>query len=248
MELIEKKCILCGHCYAICPAGAITVPGYPSKESLNRNDVPNSLEKLLTMRRSIRHYKNQSVPRDLLDRIIDTVIHSPTGTNSRKTGITILDDRKKIVELSDIIMTHFRTLTKILLNPATYPILLLFLGKEKTRKIFAYKRLIPKYFSGKDILTHDAPVLMLFHSSKKASTPEQDALIWATSAMLLAESHGLGTCFNGFLVLGLRSCAKARKYIGLPRGRQIYETFTAGFPLYRYKRPVPREREYITYI
>ncbi|MBN2656613.1 MAG: nitroreductase family protein [Spirochaetales bacterium] len=249
IELIEKKCIFCGHCYAICPVGAVKITDQiPIEDQGDRVGFSGQLELLMTMRRSVRHYKDKPVSRELLERIIGTVIHSPTGTNSRLTGITIIDDRDKIIELSHIIMRHFRLLTKFLLNPLTYPFLRLFLGRDKSAKIFSYKRLIPKYFAGKDILTHKAPLLMIFHSDRRASTPGQDALIWATSAMFLAESQGLGTCFNGFLVLGFASCAKARKYIGLPRRKKVYETFTAGYPLYSYKRSVPREKEFINFL
>lgn len=249
IEIIRPKCINCGHCIAICPVAAVSLNG-DTGLSLEEPDDSyfNSWGNLVKMRRSIRHYEDRPVDKEIIDKICDTVIHSPTGTNARKTGITILDSREKITELNDIIMRHFETVTKWLFNPLTYPFFRLFIGKEKSDKVFSYKRLIPQYFQGKNILTHDAPLLMIFHGETSASTPEQDGIIWATTAMYTAESLGIGTCFNGFLVLGINTCSKARKYLGLTKGRKVYETFTAGYGKYTYKRTVPVRDKDVTYI
>lgn len=246
---INNRCIRCGHCIAICPENALSARGAKSEElCAPSKSLSDDLSRLVKLRRSVRHYEDNSVPRDLIERIIDDVIHSPTGTNSRRTGITILHSREKIQELNDIIMAHFDFLTKILINKMTYPLLRLILGRKKTKQVFSYKKQIPRYWKGENILTHDAPLLMIFHGDSKASTPEQDGLIWATTAMILAESHGIGTCFNGFLVLGINSCRKARKYLDLPPKRKVYETLTAGYSKYKYRRTVPRERENVRFV
>lgn len=245
----DQRCNRCGHCIAICPDNAITARGGKSEElSLPNDSLIEGLSRIVKMRRSVRHYKENPVPREIIERIIDDAIHSPTGTNSRKTGITILDSREKIQELNDIIMAHFDFLTKMLINKLTYPFLLIFFGRKKTLQVISYKKQISRYWKGENILTHNAPLLMVFHGDTKASTPQQDGLIWATTSMLLAESHGIGTCFNGFLVLGINSCRKARKYLKMPSNRRVFETLTAGYSKYNYRRTVPKEREYVSFL
>jgi nitroreductase len=241
-DIITHRCNLCSHCSAICPVEAISISG-KTGEALKplSETISDELESLIKRRRSIRHFMDKPVPNDEINRILNTVVHAPTGTNSRKVSITILNNREKITELTDIIMDHFDKVTKLLLNIFTFPLLILFLGRKKTKKLFSYKRYIATYGQGKNILTNDAPLLMIYHVDKRSSTPRQDGLIWATTAMYFAESLGIGTCFNGFLVIGINTCRKARKYLGIPKGNKICETFTAGYPQYTYKRSAVRD-------
>ncbi len=249
IEINEKKCILCGHCTAICPSDAVTIDGIfgDTIESLPEG-FSSQLESLIINRRSIRNYTDGEIPRELVEKIVNTVNCSPTGTNSRKVGITVIDSREKIKALSDIIMKHFDIVTKVLLNFVTYPFLVLFLGKSMTEKLFSYKKAIYKYWEGNDILTHKAPLLFIFHSNKGATSPDQDTVIWATTALYFAETLGLGTCFNGFLVVGINTCKKARKFLNIPKNHKIYETFTAGYPLYKYKKGIIRDDLMVNYV
>ena len=237
----EDRCILCVHCVAICPVEAISINGTSVNDIPKQTEeMPRLLESLIKGRRSVRNYIDKPVSRDEIEKIVNTANYSPTGTNSRMVGITVLDSREKINELSDIIMRHFKTVTRLVLNPVTLPILYIILGRTKTRKLFSYKKLIAKYWSSDNILTHNAHLLMIFHASQKSSTPSQDGVIWSTTAMYYAESMGLGTCFNGFLVIGINTCKKARKFIGLEKGHKVHETFTAGYPQFFYKRSVEK--------
>jgi nitroreductase/NAD-dependent dihydropyrimidine dehydrogenase PreA subunit len=239
--IIGKKCILCGHCAAICPVEAITIDSKSGENILKLpKEMPALVESLIKGRRSVRHYKEDSISRETINKILETVNCSPTGTNSRMVGITVLDSKEKIHQLTDILMKHFEIITKVLMNKITYPFLMMILGREKTKKIFSYKKLISHYWQGENILTHDAPLLLIFHGHHKSSCPDQDSIIAATTAVYFAESLGIGTCFNGFLVIGIKTCRKARRFLKLPAGHRVYETFTAGYPKFTYKRAVIR--------
>ncbi len=241
-EILPGKCILCSHCTAICPAGAVSIGGRRGEEFKPLpDDFPLYFDILVRKRRSIRNYRKQDVSNDHISKILETTVHAPTGTNSRKTAITVLDSREKINQLTDIVIDHFKKITGLILNPLTYPVLLMIFGKKQTDKYFGYKRTIQEYGKGKNILTHDAPLLMIFHVDRKSSTPGQDGIIWATTAMYRAESLGIGTCFNGFLVIGINTCKKARKFLNIPKGHRIYETFTAGYPEFSYTRYTIKE-------
>ena len=241
-KISADKCNLCGHCSAVCPEEAVTIDGrIGEKIKPLPHDFPIYFDTLVRKRRSVRNYKEQNVTEEHISRILNTTVHAPTGTNSRKTAITVLDSREKIIQLTDIVMDHFKKITSIILNPLTYPLLILFYGKKKTNKLFVYKKIISEYSKDNNILTHNAPLLMVFHSDRKSSTPRQDGIIWATTAMYTAESLGIGTCFNGFLVIGINTCRKARIFLNIPKGHKTYETFTAGYPQFIYRRYTIKE-------
>jgi nitroreductase len=241
MSVHGARCISCGHCYAICPVDAVDFAGLTAPET---GPVPDSLagdlEELIQNRRSVRQFSDRPVEPGLLSRILDAADYSPTGTNARKTGVIALSRRSDIDQLNGIIMRRFTALARILINPLTRPILRLVLGRETSARVFSYSSRIGEYWQGRDILTHDAPVLLIFYGDRRAPTASQDGMIRAANTMLLAEAHGLGSCYIGFLVIGIRLSPRARRFLGLQRGRRVFETMILGHPRVRYLRGVPR--------
>lgn len=235
-------CNLCGHCLAVCPHEAVTIQGFETtRPQYSKTETRDYFNDLVQSRRSVRHYNEEPVEQSVIDAVLSTASYAPTGTNSRMTSTTVLSGRDEIKALTDIVMKHFRFLTALILNPFTAVFLNLFLGKKRTRRLFGYKNFINRYWTGRDVLAHGAPLLMIFHTSRYSSTPYQDGVIRATTALYAAESHGLGTCFNGFLVIGINTCSKARKLLGIPRNHRVYETFTAGYPAIQYQRNIKRK-------
>ena len=64
--MIEKRpqftpdlCVLCSHCYSICPEGCFSLLGY---ESENVTTDITKLVDCIAMRRTIRHFKQEVVP------------------------------------------------------------------------------------------------------------------------------------------------------------------------------------------
>ena len=43
------------------------------------------------------------------------------------------------------------------------------------------------------------------------------------------------------LVIGINTCKKARKFLNIPKGHKIFETFTAGYSQFSYKRYTIKE-------
>ncbi|UCE39366.1 MAG: 4Fe-4S binding protein, partial [Thermoplasmata archaeon] len=94
MERIDL-CLQCGHCVAVCPNNAMQVEGLNEEEfvSVKPLDISeNEFLLLLQQRRSVRRYKDKALPREIIDRIIDAVHSSPTGTGSMTTGIIVIDN------------------------------------------------------------------------------------------------------------------------------------------------------------
>ena len=100
-------CLICGHCMAICPKGAITHDSYPpgSIIPVNREILPSSDQviEMLRTRRSIREFKDKPVERDLIERIINVARCAPSDHNRQDTEYIVVQERStldKIVQLS----------------------------------------------------------------------------------------------------------------------------------------------------
>lgn len=100
-------CLLCGHCVAICPNGAITHDSFPpgSIVPVRREVLPSAEQviEMLRMRRSIREFKDKPVERDLIERVIDVARCAPSDHNRQDTEYIVVQERStldKIVQLS----------------------------------------------------------------------------------------------------------------------------------------------------
>jgi len=100
-------CLLCGHCVAICPNGAITHDSFPpgSIVPVRREVLPSAEQviEMLRMRRSIREFKDKPVERDLIERVIDMARCAPSDHNRQDTEYIVVQERStldKIVQLS----------------------------------------------------------------------------------------------------------------------------------------------------
>lgn len=242
------RCSLCSHCLSICPAGAVSIDNI-KPEPLRKlpEDMAGIFEDLVFKRRSVRIYKDIPISEEIINKIIDLTRYAPTGTNSQKVYITVINSKEKIKYFSDMVMKFFTNLSG-LLNPVFLPIVKLFLGSAKTNTIYGYKDYLKKYWEGKNILTYDAPCLFIFHAPKNSSTPEQDGVIWATTALYYTETLGIGTCFNGFLVRALNAKSKFKRHLSIPKNHTVLETFTAGYPVYSYKNRAVREKAKVNII
>ncbi len=106
-EEFEEGCIECGKCVAVCPVNAINLKVYTGK---NLKDVPtkedspsfDSLINLFQTRRSRRQFKETPVPKDIIEKILDTAgRYSATANNEENVYFTIVQNREILTKLSD---------------------------------------------------------------------------------------------------------------------------------------------------
>ena len=95
----EKRCFQCGQCIAVCPKQAIKFT--VDQEALTLIDKDKAVdieaaEQLMRSRRSIRNYKEKSVPRELYSRMIDTTRWAPTAMNSQNVHWTVIDSKEEV--------------------------------------------------------------------------------------------------------------------------------------------------------
>jgi nitroreductase/NAD-dependent dihydropyrimidine dehydrogenase PreA subunit len=240
----RAHCIRCGHCLAVCPESALSLGGVRGEPIAARSIDPEAFEGLVRSRRSMRIFREGDIPRAVIDRILALLAYAPTGTNSRAVGVTVLATRPRVEEFVAAVMGFFTRAASILDNPVLRPFLGLALGRQTARKaLSSARRYLSRYGEGKDILAHGAPCVLVFHAPRSASTGEQDSVIAATTAALHAETLGLGSCFNGFIVYGLRSSRALRRGIGIPKEDRAYSSLLLGYPGLAYRRIPPREPE-----
>ncbi len=109
---LEMLCILCGHCIAVCPHGAMShsmIPVEactPIKKELVVSEQQTA--QLLRTRRSIRVYKNTPVEKDVIEKLIEIACYAPTGGNRQMVRWIAVADKEKIHELSGLTIDWMR--------------------------------------------------------------------------------------------------------------------------------------------
>lgn len=245
MDVRLDHCMGCGHCFAICPSSAVsydksgeTGPDFADSVSGLQGDF----ETLVAMRRSVRRYKAQEIASGQIARILELVRFAPTGTHTQAVNVTVLASRRQVQGAVALALNFYRRLASLALNPVVFPLLGLFAGKTLATKLKAYKKHLDRAgLDENDIMAHNAPALFIFHAPKKSSTPAEDAVIWASTAALHAQTMGIGTCYNGFMTRAINGSKELRSFLGLPEGSRVYSCFTAGYPATTYQRPAPRK-------
>jgi len=241
------ECILCGHCVAVCPTGAITHLDMDAKNFLPTQPgqivSPDTLQLFLRRRRSVRNYnQRRKVKRSVVEKMIGVARYSPTGCNVQSLVHMVVQDRETIAELVRLTIDYFRVQVEIAedkdarqrLDPDEMRAL------EECYPI--YREQIREYDAGKDILFFNAPGLVVTHAPREMTPcPMEDATLASFHMMLIASSLGLGTCYIGNFHPIANKIQPIRTILGVPPADDVLMTFTFGYPSVRFRRLVDRK-------
>lgn len=226
----EKDCLQCQHCLAICPTAAISILGLNPADSLPVSaDVWPRLDQithLLRGRRSIRQYQDRNVDPALIDRLLRTVAHAPTGVNSRALTFSVIDDKDALTRFRDRVMQALVEAAK---------------SRGIPPKFAYFERTIAAYVeTGRDVIFRGAPHVLIVSAQPHAPCATEDVAIALAYFELLAQSAGLGTVWCGLLKLALECVPTLKSLVDLPPGHHYY-TMLFGHPAVHYARTVQRD-------
>lgn len=227
-------CLNCGHCVAICPASAISIPDYDMAdiETISGHDTldPNVLLTAIKSRRSIRHFKDTPVAMELIDKIVEAARYSPTGSNRQEVEFILVQDR-----IPELTRTALSVLAKLPEDPpANLP--RYFIDRYKER----WPEMERMYLEdGKDPLFYHANSVLIF-----TGTSAIDAALAASNASLMAHALGLGCVHIGFMeIAGKTKCIQ--DFFHLEPGRKLVCCLAIGHPDVHYVRTAPRKAKSI---
>ncbi len=228
---LEQYCIRCMHCLAICSEGSVSILGYGPQDGTplppEQPIKPQQLETLIKGRRSVRNYQDKNVDSALIDKLLEVAGHAPSGHNDRGLLFTVVDDKGVLFDLREAAVTGLETLIKEERLPEGMEMFVDIIQAWKT--------------AGTDILFRSAPHLLLVSAPEENASPLQDCLIALSTFELYAQSHGVGTIWNGLATLTISELVPAlRQRLGIPEDHQIGYAMGFGLPAINYHRTVAR--------
>jgi ferredoxin len=185
-----SRCMRCQHCFAVCPVGAISIDGKKAGDAVRSSglELPSaaSVENWLAVRRSMRTFAPGDVDPAVLDRILKNLGNVPTGCNARSLKFTCYPNRASLdrfrTKFIKTIENH-RDGTKLLPRWLAVPAIRMRRGSD-------------------DMFFRNAPGMLIISSDETnpaVTTPEVDVAAACAYFEMLAQAHGLATCWCGFL-------------------------------------------------
>lgn len=245
----ESICQVCGQYMSVCKEEAIRVEGLSYNE--NFFDLPENkvgyddFIDFLSNRRSVRHFKDKPVSDEVINKILDSIAFAPYGAMPEKMHVTVINNSDKIGEAKP----YFDKFMLDIVSWIENPIASFFMKRGVDKETFntVKNHLYPIVKLGNydpdhgDEVTRNAPALLLFHAKKDAEEHTDNSLIYATYAMLAAQSLGLGTTMNGIVPPAVNRTKKLREIFRIPGDHEVVISIILGYPKYSYRKAVKRK-------
>ena len=94
---VKGLCILCGHCVAVCPTGAVSIPSYdmadvetcvPAGAAVD----PRTMLRVVKSRRSVRDYLPNTIEQDTLRLVLEAGRYTATAKNAQGCRFIVVQD------------------------------------------------------------------------------------------------------------------------------------------------------------
>ena len=227
----EQICIVCGHCVAVCPLGAIGLETMkpedcaPVRKKLLPS--PEQVEHLFKSRRSVRAYKKKPVPREMLAKLIDIARHAPSGSNAQPVQWLVIEDAKDVKRLAGLVVDWVRLAIKEMPEMAD---------------LLRFDLIVGDWDSGIDRIMRGAPHAIVAHAPRDDVMAPQASAIALTTLELAAYSQGLGACWAGWFQMAATNYPPMIEALQLPEGHAFLGAMMIGYPRHRFRR-IPLRNE-----
>lgn len=215
--VLKGACIECGHCFAICPTGAVAMTNYDTADIMPVVPMTDydsdTLLQAMKSRRTMRQFTDKAVEQEKIDKILEAGRYSPTGGNAQQVAYTILGSKQDEIEQECVKI--FKTGAK---------------AGSKVVKMLQRMEIDDHFFFKK------APLVIVV-SGKDQVNPA----LASTYMELMAESMGLGVLYSGFFIMCAKISRKIQKMLRLKKGFKPVTCMVIGYPKVKYQRTVPRK-------
>jgi len=228
---IEKYCIRCGHCVAVCPTGSLTHQNSPVEKCVlienNLTVSAGQCEQLLKSRRSIRAFQEQAVTRDTISRLIEIARYAPTGHNDQELEWLVIDSRVELERIESLGTDWIRWNME---------------NSTPLSAVFDLQEMLKVQQESHRTFLRGAPALLITHAAGNSPMGLIDSSTALGYLDLAANSLGLGTCWAGLVYFMANSFQPVKDAIALPDGHVALGCLMLGFNKFQYSR-IPARKQ-----
>ena len=232
----EPSCLICGHCVAVCPHGALNhkmVPLEdcpPIQKEFGIDEA--QVVQFLRSRRSIRSFKDRPVEQEKIKRLIEIARYAPTASNTQLVEWLVFNDKDTVKGFAKMAADWARALLEKDPQAAKMPFI---------------PGIVAAWDVGYDAVLRGAPTLIVASAPKEDLNGTVNLTLALSYLELAAPSMGLGACWAGILQGALLTWKPLQKAIGLPEGHKHHYPMMLGYPKAKYFRLPERKPPKITW-
>jgi len=256
-EVMMEKCYRCGQCVAICPYGAISHSDFP-KGTVNPIKLENlpsydQMLELIRSRRSKRLFKETTVEREAIEKVLEAARFAPSAHNEQSTEFVVIQDKTILHDITALTSDYIGKLVGYTKNPIGRMMMRRALGRRGAATVFELapemEGLVSLFKSGTDWILREAPVLVLFCADSAGGTfASVNANLALHNATLAAETVGLGCFYAGFVVSTAERDDRIARLVSLPEAHQIYGALAMGYPRLEFNKWPERNPAKVTWV
>ncbi len=221
----DTLCINCGHCVAVCPAGALSHRYLKPEDCLPLNKEwmlsPEQVEHFLRCRRSIRNYKKQPVDRAVIERLIHIARYAPSGHNRQPVKWQVIYEADDVRRLSGLVIDWMRFMID---------------KQPGIAAMMHFDLVVGAWALGVDTVSRGAPHLVLVNAEAADISAQSACTIAMTCFELAVMAFGLGACWNGFFNAAAMQWKPLKEALGLEKGQVNFGAMMLGYPKFKYHR------------
>lgn len=230
--VLEDKagmCIFCGHCEAFCPENALVVNLRPEEHvSLPEGSgmlLPEDLSTYLRKRRSVRHFTDRPVSKEVIESILGVAAFAASGGNGQPVRWVVVHDSEEVKKIAGLAIEWMKSLD---------------LSNHPMRDYLPV--LISAWEHGTDVVCRGAPHLLVAVIPEENQIAPVDAIIALTHFDLAAPAWGVGTCWGGFVAMAATQYEPLKKFLGIEPGKKCAYAMMFGHPRYQVH-AIPRRNQ-----
>lgn len=219
-----NRCFNCGHCAALCPVNAISLPEYGMDEveelDTFRRIPPEDVLHSIKARRSIRKFSEKTVEKETLQMLLQAGRYTATAKNLQ--GNTFIFVQDKLNEFKELTWRYVENIAA---------------SNDIPSDMSAYIHMNNSRLNGnEDVLFRNAPVLLLVANERNL-----DAGLAAQNIENMACAMGMGALFNGYLCRLTNKNGELKEWLGTGE-KPIQCCMLLGYPELHYVRTAPRRK------
>lgn len=224
-------CFQCGHCVALCPYEAISIPNYSDPcipydaQTFDLQTI--NLVNTIKFRRSVRRFKDQPITYDDLHILMDAAAHTPTAKNTQSCRFVFIQD--SLTFMKELVWNDLQFMYDNDLYDEEQ-----FLGIPYE----SFERFITlrKADHPQDFLFRNAPAVLCIQALDPL-----DAGLAASAIELVGSTRGIGVLYNGFLRRIIAGMPEVQKYLDMDlEEKPLAVCMLVGYSDVAYLRTAPR--------
>lgn len=161
----------------------------------------NEIIETIKKRRSVRAYLEKSVEQEIIDKIIEAGLWSPTARHQQKWKFIVVTDKKVLSRITELMVEE---------------------GSEK------YPHIKERAKAKEDPILYNAPLFIVVAEPKDYHWDHIDGAIAAQNMVLAGESLGLNSCYIGMTRV-LKDNKEFNELLQMPSGYRIIISVIFGY-------------------